>query len=244
MKQPSEELLAVVYRYYPRGIARDDPRYYASEEYARLSAARREAGGASREPWRALLRRLEERFPGRVGDHSLHLPSGQFDACYTGSIEFPADSGVRAHAVYFLVGFLAPVYVIYGERHVEEPHSESASRSPPATVNVYQGDTAYILPRSVVTEEARAKSDALHAAAMKHTRTRPIYSLVLTPDEQSVAAVLSSDIEARFGCEPMPRVVGLTAAPDVATTYRGLGEATLYDCLLSDNGGWSTKLTS
>ena len=56
-----------------------------------------------------------------------------------------------------------------------------------------------------------------------------------SPDEQPYAAALAREIAATFGCEPMPPEVGEIIVPDASTNLRGLGEARLYDCLLSDS---------
>ena len=55
-----------------------------------------------------------------------------------------------------------------------------------------------------------------------------------SPDELPYATWIAGDIEAAWGCERMPPQVGKMVVPEVATERRGLGEATLYDCLLSD----------
>jgi len=54
-------------------------------------------------------------------------------------------------------------------------------------------------------------------------------------DEQPYAAWIIHDIEATWGYERMPPEIGKMIVPDVATNRRNLGEATLYDCLLSDD---------
>jgi hypothetical protein len=74
MRHTVEDLLAIVYRYYPHGIAAPgdlcDPRRKETEEYARLVAARKKA--AADERWHAMRRRVAERFP-RLMNYSLHL---------------------------------------------------------------------------------------------------------------------------------------------------------------------------
>jgi hypothetical protein len=48
------------------------------------------------------------------------------------------------------------------------------------------------------------------------------------------ASVIAAEIEAVFGYELMPEEIGSIVVPDVVTNYRRFGQATLYDCLLSD----------
>ncbi len=237
MKHSIDDLLGAVYRHYPRGIARDDPRYEASEEYMRLSAARREAGGVARERWRSLLRRLDERLPGdKTADLSLHLPTGQYDACYSGCVSLPLASGEHGHTLDFLVGFVVPYYVVYSERHVDDPAETKVV--PPAqrdTVDIYVHDTMYVLPRGVVRPEVLAEADRIAEALGAKPRTRQVLSFEPSPDELPLATLISAEIEATFGCERMPPEVGCIVVPEVATNARGLGEATLYDCLLTDS---------
>lgn len=115
MRRTLDELFAVVYRFYPRGTTVFDPGYSTTEENRRLVAARKHAGGeAQYDTWRALLRRLGERFPGReVVDRSQHLAGGTLDACYAAKIELPREGAERERDLGLLVSFLAPVYVVY-----------------------------------------------------------------------------------------------------------------------------------
>jgi len=228
MKHSIDELIGVAHRYYPRGVSSDDPRYKETEEYHRLVAARRQAG-ADNEPWRAVLRRLGDHFPkSGVQDGSLHLPTGGLGASYSGDIYLPNAPGEHYHTVGFQVSFLAPYYIVYSSRVVddlEKTEALRASQDPYACVFV--DDTCHILPASVVKPEFRAKEERLPV------RRRDL-SLDPSPDEQPYAAWIARDIEATWGYERMPPEVGKVVVPDVATNLRNLGEATLYDCLLSD----------
>jgi hypothetical protein len=65
--------------------------------------------------------------------------------------------------------------------------------------------------------------------------TLPGIRLELSSIEQPYARGLAQELEATFpGYEPMPPDIGKVVVPDVCTNIRGMGEATLYDCLLAD----------
>ena len=120
MNHTLDELLDIVYRYYPRGVGShdqlDDPRIKETEEHARLVAARRRA--AADERWHAMRRRISERFPDApLMNHSLHLPTGALDACYSFTIYLPNATDGRT--LWFHVSFLAPYYIIYSSRRIE-----------------------------------------------------------------------------------------------------------------------------
>jgi hypothetical protein len=118
MKHSIEELIQVVYRYYPRGLLIDDPRYKESEEYQRLVAARRQAG-TNNDQWRAMLRRLGDQFPKNgVQNRSLHLPGGDWDACYSCCLFLATAPGEHYHSVEFLVSFLVPYVRAEGKPRV------------------------------------------------------------------------------------------------------------------------------
>lgn len=98
------ELLEVVYRYYPRGLARHDSRCDDTEEHRRLvEAARR--GVAEYPTWQAMARRLGDRY--RLQDESLHLLSGGIDPAYSARIYL----GERTLGVH--VSLLGPYYGVH-----------------------------------------------------------------------------------------------------------------------------------
>jgi hypothetical protein len=244
MKHSIDELLGVAYHYYPRGIPSADPRYRETEEYRRLSAARRQAG-AGHEPWRAMLRRLHDHFPENdVANRSLHLPTGLHDAAYSGEIYLPVRKGEHRHTLGFFVSFVVPYYLVYASRTIDDLAAMAArGASPPSprpeTVDVHIGDTCFELPARVLTPEFRAKARAQAEAEAAADASRPClrrdFGFGFSPDEQPHAARIAQEIEATFGGEPMPPEVGDVIVPDVATNLRDLGEARLYDCLLSDD---------
>lgn len=193
MRQTPAELFATVYRFYPRGLEETDPRYSASEEHQRLVQARRQAG-AEGNPWRALLDRLKLRFPGNaVQNDSVHLPTGNYDAGYSGLLWLPTRGPHEEnHQLGFLISFLVPAYILYSTANVLAPTTESH----PIAIHV---------------------------------------SLNLSPDEQSVARILTDEILAVFpGVEPMPSEIGNMTVPDVVDGIKSQGDKTLYQCLFTD----------
>ena len=61
-----------------------------------------------------------------------------------------------------------------------------------------------------------------------------------TPDEEPHVRELAREVEATYGGALIPPELGNIVVPDVTMDTRGLGEATIYDCLLSTVWGWST----
>ena len=131
------------------------------------------------------------------------------------------------------MSFLVPYYVLYSARVVEDPEARAAPRG--RTRVIFAGDTCYILPAwaaKLAVLLLRAKeSPPVDDAPPKRT----VVQFDFSPEEQSYAAWITGEIEATWGFERMPPEVGKVIVPDVATDRRGLGEATLYDCLFSDD---------
>jgi hypothetical protein len=228
MKHSIEELLAVVYRHYPRGIQSEDPRYEDSEEHRRLVAARRAAGAAS-EPWRALLRRLNERFPECGAQNgSLHLPTGACDAGYCGGLyRRTTPHGEHHHSVEFRVSFLVPYYLVYGFRVVDDTVEEAAGDGPPVW---FDANGCYIGAKL----EGTGDSAELQPARWTRSSKRRIERwFAPRADDQGYWDALVAEIEATFGCEPMPLDLARTVVPGVMTGLRWFGQATLGDCLMS-----------
>jgi hypothetical protein len=114
----TEELIAIVHRFYPANLEGNDPRYDASEEFQRLVAVR-EGAMADTRVWDSFFQRLREAVPDcRVENWSTL----RYDACrrcrvyLTGTT--PASTEVRA--VVGLVSILAPVYAIYASHQSYE----------------------------------------------------------------------------------------------------------------------------
>jgi hypothetical protein len=58
----------------------------------------------------------------------------------------------------------------------------------------------------------------------------------LQDDERPIAIEIGKELEQTFpGCSPMPTDVGQAIVPGVRTSFKHPGEATLYDCLFSDD---------
>jgi hypothetical protein len=111
-----EELLAIIYRYYPRGVTREKPEFPKTPEYLALKAASR-AAGQERHRWLAMLDRLRARFPDcEIEGHALHLLAGGPAACYPATLCFPESPNEPLHRIGFQVSFLAPYYVLYSQR--------------------------------------------------------------------------------------------------------------------------------
>jgi hypothetical protein len=109
--------------------------------------------------------------------------------------------------------------------------ARSAELSRYASVSLTEfPDTMFILPACVVKPEFIDPTPAMQV----YQRTN--ISLDLSPDEHPYAAWIAQDIEATWpGYERLPPEVGKVIVPDVSIDARGLGEATLYDYLFSDD---------
>ena len=124
------ELLAVVYRFYPRGVRNfqriyvppNEPFYDDTEEHRRLvEAANR--GRAEYPTWKAMFRRLEDRYS--VQNESLHLLSGGVDPAYSGRLYRPKDvepvpSLSNRASLSFHVSLLGPYYGIHDRGEPDE----------------------------------------------------------------------------------------------------------------------------
>lgn len=90
------------------------PGYEDTEEQHRLVAARQKAG-ADLQKWRGVLARIDARLPGYTAQNrSLHLPTGQCDACHCGWLDLPLRGSTEyRYGLGFLVSFLVPYYVVY-----------------------------------------------------------------------------------------------------------------------------------
>ena len=229
MKTEIQALFDAVYRHYPRDIAVDDVLYKASEEYQRLATARRNAGtGERKETWYAFLRRASKQFaPLDVQNMSLHLPTGAHDAGYHGRLALPETPGRRHPTIGVLISFLVPCYVLY------RYHFEERDPDPQMVARVVQSRTFCL-------------GDTMYVVGLDHPAARFIPPMELGPqseqvlgfdffpEEQPYADRLGRDIESTWGAERMPPEIGQLRVPDVAIAGRLPGEATLYDCLFTD----------
>jgi hypothetical protein len=238
MKHSIEELFEVVYRHYPRGRPCQDLGRMQTEENRRLEDARRRAG-AECERWLGMLRRLRERFPeSGIDDWSVHLATGRFDACYSGALYLPENAGECRRVIGLKVSFLVPCYIVYRSRLVdareEVEEREALHATSPRVVTIFVHDTVYVLPAWVGKLIRLVKPELVEPPPEEPERRQDV-SFDLSPDEQPYAAGIAQEIEATWGYVPMPPELGSIIVPDVATDSRPLGQATLYDCLFSDN---------
>lgn len=229
MKHIIDDLLAVVYQHYPRGIESDDLRWQQGPEHARLVAARRAAAADPR--WPALLRRISARY--QVTNGSLHLPTGQLDACYSFSVEIPEE---QHRALWFHASFLLPYRIAYVRRLVEDLERTAARRAPVEEVLVELHGVSFSVPRSALGAALLAELDEDQRQAAPVERDELLFTL--SPGEQAIADGIGREVEATFGCAPLPPEIGVTPVADVATNLRCLGEATLLDCLFCDDRRW------
>src|SRR6185312_16512351 len=98
------DLLELVYSFYPRGMIPGGIGYEDTlERFRQLEAARRGVDDYPR--WKAMMRRLGERYP--IWDWSLYLLDGSWGPAYSGSVYIP---GCRLG---FSVSLLGPCYGIH-----------------------------------------------------------------------------------------------------------------------------------
>lgn len=227
MKHSLNELLDIIYRYYPRGVGITDDvdiqLRNATEEHARLVAARIRASKDDR--WHAMLRRVEGRFPGMVMNESLHLPSGGCDGCYSFRLDLTESTG---RTLWFQVSFLAPYYIIHGSRTIE-----IVKQQPTDFFLVDFRGMHFRVSRSPL--DPRLISNPDHEIPRTVTVKREYVTFELSPDEEPYADWVAQEIEAIFGCERMPPEVGTALVPEVATDLRIPGEVRVYDCLFSEH---------
>lgn len=124
------ELLEVVYRHYPRGLLEGDALYFETEEGLRLRQAARR-GAAEYPMWKAMMRRLAERYP--IWDYSLYLLGGTWGPGYSGFIWIPG------YRIGFHVSLLGPYYGIHRiGAHGEEAAALDLAREIEATYPGYE----------------------------------------------------------------------------------------------------------
>ncbi|MEO7328679.1 MAG: hypothetical protein ABI193_08890 [Minicystis sp.] len=230
MKHTLEELLNIVYQYYPRELGTDDTlqdrRRDQTEEHARLVAARRRAAEDPR--WRALQHRISERFPEvSLVNYSLHLPSGEHDGCYSFTVLLPNATAGRA--LWFHISFLAPYYVTHGWSLVETVKKQTV-------FSVVYRNVFFILERDAIGPGLVLNPEELLSRNV--TIKRAEVSFELLADELPYAQWIAREIEATFGCEPMPQEIGTVLVPEVSLSQRAPEATRFYDCFFSDRQEW------
>ncbi|WP_437672498.1 hypothetical protein [Sorangium sp. So ce131] len=230
MKHSIDELLEIVDRYYRRGVGVADngdidaQLCEKTEEHARLVAARIQASKDER--WHSMLRRIGDRFPGMLMNHSLHLPTGGWDGCYSFTIDLPDSTG---RTLWFQISFLAPYYIVHSSRTIE-----IVKRTRDLFSVNFRGMHILVHRSPLDPGFVSHPDDSLRFATVRERYV----SFDLLPDEQACAEWISRDIEATFGCERMPPEIGTVLVPDVTAGLRLPGEVRLYDCLFSNQHTW------
>ncbi len=233
MNHKIDELLEIVYRYYPRATGSSESPLKGDEtdEHQRLVDARREAAQDKR--WHDMLGRISDHLPGMIMNHSLHLPTGNLDACYLFALSLPNAPDHRT--LWFGVSFIAPYYVVYRSRWVDVAKEVEAYSVP------YQGICFFIQGPSISPEFV----SWIHDENLNHaTLKEEDVSFDLTTDETDYAEWIVRDIESTFGCQCLPPEIGTQIISDVTTNRREVGEARLYDCLFTDEHAWVKPLRS
>jgi hypothetical protein len=130
MAMTRDELLEVVYRFYPRGLLVGGLGYDDTVERQRQrDAARR--GAAEYPTWKAMIRRLRDRYP--LMDHSVSLLAGSCDPAYSADIDIPGGG-----TLYFHVSLLGSYYGIHRTGAPgEEPPALDLAREIEATYPGY-----------------------------------------------------------------------------------------------------------
>lgn len=233
MKHSIRELIATAHEYFPRGIARDDPRYEQTPEVLHQKAARVPVS-AQYNRWRAMLQRLEARFPEDqfpgvdIQNNSLFLQGASvgtpWDRCFTGALGLPPRTPDETHhALEFLVSFVVPCYIVCSSCLVED----RAPFPPIRSRLFFEGDTCLVVPIG-------ADEPDIEPPSKKRFKRQARFDL--SPDELPFAKAIAEEIEATFpGHEPIPPEVGLTVVPEVQAGNKLFGEATIFTCLFSDN---------
>lgn len=204
MKHTVEDLIAIAHEYFPRGMQRDDPRYEETPEVLRQRAARLPVS-ARYDAWRAMVKRLEHRYPAaqypgvHVENNSLFLQDATagtpWDRCFTGKLWLPVlAAGERRREIEFLVSFVVPYHAIYSIRSYFAPRPDGAPGP-----NVQR---SFDLPAEDV------------------------------PFARAIAEEIETTFP---GHEPLPAEVGLAIVPDVQAGRGWFGEATILGCLFSDS---------
>ncbi|WP_438032947.1 hypothetical protein [Sorangium sp. So ce204] len=228
MKHSIDELLDIVYRYYPRGVGIaddvDEELIRQTEEHARLVAARIQASKDER--WHSMLRRIGDRFPRMLMNRSLHLVTGGCDGCYSFTIDLRKPT---SEPLWFQISFLAPYFIVHSSRTID------VVKQTMDLFSVKFRGMKIIVYRSPFDPDFVSRPD--DSLKFVNVRTRYV-AFDLSPEEQSCAEWISRDIEATFGCERMPPEIGTVFVPDVTAGVRLPGEGRLYDCLFSDQHTW------
>jgi hypothetical protein len=108
---PLDELLAIVYGYYPRHLSHSDPRHSGTAQTERLLDARRRAC-LERAEWHTFTARMRGRHPDLGFEDASYL---RHDVCFwLRMATTPVKSSTKAWTVVGVcVSVIAPLYVVY-----------------------------------------------------------------------------------------------------------------------------------
>lgn len=208
MKHTIDELISIAYQYFPRGMLGDEPGYDRSQELEKQRTAVEQARAGYR-VWRALLCKIEarfpeERFPGvSVQDLSMGLlakSSDPDDRCFAAYLWLPTrEAEEDSHNLLFRVSFVVPYYSI--------------------------SSSAVVYARTYYT-----KMEIGHGGLENKD------SVEFSPDEVPFSTGVAEEIRNAFPeHEIMPAAVGNTIVPEIRVGGHFFGEATIFDALFSDH---------
>ncbi len=234
MKHSVEELTAIAYQYFPRGLRDEDPLYKQTAEYRRRVAERARAS-SDYDVWRTMLWRISARFPRElhpdvmVENLSIFMQSptaGPVDRAFKAALWLPVRGPTeKHHDISFLVSFVVPYYTIYSARHVEHPVPPVEGREMYFEII---GDTYY-----AYAEQPPGRPDVEKYEAPDMETKREI-SFELSEDEEPFARSIMEEIKAAFPHhELMLPEVGQVILPDVNDLH-AFGEVTLFDCVFTE----------
>ena len=166
-----QEMIEIVHRFYPTGIAVDDPSYAHTPEARRL-AAKRSKALEERSAWDVFLTRGRATIPNsRFADWSSTLKLGA-DACYQARISGPgfAAESHRLDEVVVLASIIAPVYFIYTSISTRDPGGAGAIRRFPSWIRT--------------TREIHQAAEALVRETTGFSRVSPSLLFLGLPDIQ------------------------------------------------------------
>jgi hypothetical protein len=182
MNHSAEELIAIAYQHFPRGMQDDDPRYEQTQEWLRRKSARVRASG-NYGVWRTMLQRIQERFPREPPFENMVENRSQFlqsttavptERCFSGALWMPGDDPERpSHEIGFAVSVIAPCYVVFSSRAVPI--------DPPIGIRDTELQVSFNLS-SVELPFARGIAEEIEISFPDHEPMPPEVGNVIVPD--------------------------------------------------------------
>lgn len=172
MKHSCDELFAIAYQYYPRGLWDYDPGYDDTTEFRRLDELRKRA--VTDDAWLSLLERLRIRFHGEIHNRSISLALQKIDACFRVTHSLPAQPSDPQgyHEIGLAISLIAPYYVVYSSRKVD--------RNPPIVDEVRDFQPFNLCDDETVDAQVMVNEMAL--LFPKHEPMPPEVGNVVVPD--------------------------------------------------------------